>query len=187
MKETNDGEKDSSHGIVEGNTGLMTSFRSEAQGLVNLLWSGGITNMTDIFLDNLAVVYKVNEKHLLHPMQSEWELVEPARRKVQMEKLSVRHVKGHQDRTQGVLTREESLNVEADALTKEAHRDPLESGYLPPGYGILLYINGLRITTKIVEELQRAATTPELRLYYSKNMDGQTGKWIEWIGTFSIK
>lgn len=168
VKESREGDKEQGQGSVEGQPGLMTSCRSEAQGLVDLLWSGGVNAQTQIYLDNQAVVHKVNEAAPLHPLQSEWELVEPARKRVHEQHLKVQHVRGHQDKKQGQLTREEKLNVEADALTRKAHHDPQGTGYLPPGYGVLLYINGNRVTTKMVKELQRAATTPEIRLYYIK-------------------
>ena len=162
------------NGTVEGNPGNMTSFRTEAQGLVNLLWSGGITEKTRIYLDNKSVVKKVNEEYPLNPMQSEWELLEPARRKIKQNKLQVYHVKGHQENKKKNLTWAERLNTEADKLAREAYTKPQTCGYLPTGYEILLYINGNRITTKISKEILRAATTPDLRDYYTKKY-----KWTD--------
>lgn len=165
VKATTD-EQRVSNSTVEGNTGHITSFRTEAQGLVNLLWSGGIDSSTWIYTDNNAVVKKVNEPYPLHPMQKEWELIEPARRKVQEEQLRVDHVQGHQEKKKQKLTWVEQLNIEVDKQAGQAHQDPRQTGYIPPGYAVLLYIDGMRITTNITSEIHRAATTPELRQYY---------------------
>ena len=162
------------NGEVEGNPNTINSFRAEAQGLVNLLWSPGIRESTKIYLDNKSVVKKVNEDYPLHPMQSEWELLEPARRKIKNEHLQVQHVKGHQDTKKKTLTPQEKLNIQADKLAEEAHNMPQMSGYTPTGYTVLLYINGNRITTKITKEILQAATTPEIRQYYMNKY-----KWNE--------
>ena len=142
IKVNKQGQEIMMNGEVEGNLGTINSFQMEAQGLVNLLWSPGISKNTKIYLDNKSVVKKVNEEYPLHPMQSKWELLKPARKKIQKENLQVQHVKGHQDNTKKILAQEEKLNIKADKLVAEAYHNPQTSGYTPAGYAALLYING---------------------------------------------
>lgn len=67
-------------GWVEAPPGLITSYQAEAQGLVDLIQQRGIDKDTRIFLDNLAVIGKVNQTTALHPLHPEWDLLEPIRR-----------------------------------------------------------------------------------------------------------
>ena len=61
IKATDSKTKVEMNGTVEGNLGTMTLFQTKAQGLVNLIWSDGVTQDTKIYLDNKSVVKKVNE------------------------------------------------------------------------------------------------------------------------------
>ena len=155
-------------GQVDGTTGLITSYRAEAQGLADMIHSGGITKDTQIYLDNTAVVGKVNRKNQLHPLHPEWDILEPTRKKVQKDNLKVQHVKGHQSLTTPTLTRQARLNHTADKLAEEAHQKETRPGVQLPGYKIRLYILGDPVTTKLEPEILWAATTPEIAEYYQK-------------------
>ena len=154
------------YGHVEGTPGNMTSFRAEAQGLADLIYQNNITSKTKIFLDNQAVIKKVNQDTPLHPHQAEWELLEPVRHRVQTERLNVQYVKGHQNIKHPKTKWNAKLNHEADKLATHAHTQPTRPGYLPRGYRVMLYIQDLPVTTKYNAEIIRASHTPEIRDYY---------------------
>lgn len=75
-------------------------------------------------------------------------------------------MKGHQDLKHPHTTQEAHLNHKADRLANLAHTEGERHGYQPPGYKITLYIQGNPITANYTGEIQRAATTPEIRKYY---------------------
>lgn len=169
-------------GNVEGTPGLNTSYRAEAQGLADLITSGGIDSDTQIYLDNIAVIGKVNRTHQLHPLHPEWDILEPTRKRVQSNRLVIRHVKGHQDLTAPTLTRQGRLNHEADRLAEAAHTQDTRPGAQIPGYKIRLYILGNPVTTRLEQEILRAATTPEIAEYYRDkyNWTDDTMKKMDW-------
>ena len=149
-----------------------------------MIIEGQITRKTKIFLDNTSVIDKVNQKQPLHPFQEEWDILEPTRKIVQKQKLEVNHVRGHQNMEDISTTREARLNHHADKLANRAHQDHAKIGIQPTGYRILLYIQGEPVTTKMVQEIQRAGTTPALRNYY-RNKHGWTDSTmatIDWQG-----
>ena len=165
---------DSSFGHVEGPPGNITSFRAEAQGLADLIYHKTINENTQIYLDNEAVIKKVNATMPLHPMQSEWELLEPVRQQVQQRHLKIQYVRGHQNMNNPKTPWEARLNHKADHLAAQAHKKHTQPGYLPRGYKVLLYIQDAPITTKYTAEIIRAAHTPEIRQYYREKY-----KWTD--------
>lgn len=81
-------------GIVEGPPGLITSYRTEAQGLTDMIYTGGIDNNTKVYLDNISVIGKVTQEHRLHSLHPEWDLLEPIQKEVRKSNLKITHVKG---------------------------------------------------------------------------------------------
>lgn len=114
--------QDTNMGKVEGVTGNMTSFRAEAQGITDLIHTAAVDNKTQMFQDNLSVIEKTNQRYPLHPMQPEWELLEPTRKQVQNRQLQISHVRGHQDIDDPSTPWEAHLNHKADILAGEAHQ-----------------------------------------------------------------
>ena len=171
-------------GLVEGIPGNMTSFWAEAQGITDLVHTAAVDNKTKIFLDNVSVIDKVNQTYPLHPMQPEWELLEPTRRQVETRQLNISHVRGHQDVSDPRTPWEAHLNHAADRLAEQAHQHRDNLGYLPPGYTLRLHIDGTPVTTRIVGEIHRAATTPDLRDYYirRKGWTDEIIASIDWDG-----
>ena len=47
---------------VTGISGTLNSFRAEAQGLADIIYTGNVDQTTKIFLDNTSVIDKVNQK-----------------------------------------------------------------------------------------------------------------------------
>ena len=52
-------------------------------------------------------------------------------------------------------------------MATEAHNNSETIGSTPPGYGIILYINGEPITGKYGKAIHHAATTPDIQDYYA--------------------
>lgn len=92
--------------------------------------------------------------------------MEPTRLLIQNSNASVQHIKGHQDIRNPKTKWEAHLNHKADRHANKAHTQGSQIGYQPPGYRIILYINGNPITTNYTGEIQRAATIPAIRQYY---------------------
>lgn len=172
----------SDFGHVEGPPGNVTSFRAEAQGLADLVYNKTINPNTKIYLDNEAVIKKVNSTKPLNPLQSEWELLEPTRRQVQNRNLKIQFVKGHQNMQNPKTPWEARLNHHADRLAAQAHHQPTRPGYLPQGYKVMLYIQDEPITTKYTQEITRASHTPEIRDYYWKKYkwSDKTMETLDW-------
>ena len=80
---------------VEGSPGLITSYRREAQGLLNMIYTRRIDKQTMIYLDNLAAIGKVQKDWPLHSLRPEWDLFEPLCQEVKMCSLQIQHVKGN--------------------------------------------------------------------------------------------
>ena len=72
-------EKDK--GWVPGNNAT-TSYRAEAQGITDGLFSGPVPPNLQAYLDNESVVHQLNRDWPLNPLQPEWELLEPTRQLV---------------------------------------------------------------------------------------------------------
>ena len=83
VEETHNVIMQSGVGMVLGPPGTIMSFRLEAQGLTDLVFQQDITRETKVFLDNTAVIGKVTQHCPLKPLQAEWELLEPMRKKIQ--------------------------------------------------------------------------------------------------------
>ena len=100
-------------GWVPGNNAT-TSYRAEAQGITDGLFSGPVPPNLQAYLDNKSVVHQLNRNWPLNPLQPEWELLEPTRQLVKQHKLTIHHVKGHQDLKHPHTTQEAHLNHQAD-------------------------------------------------------------------------
>ena len=168
-------------GRVPGNNAT-TSYRVEAQGVIDGLFSGLIPMGLNVYLDNESVVNQLNNTWPLHPLNPEWELLEQTRKLVQEKKLLIQHVKGHQDLNHPKTSREAHYNHQADRLANTAHGEGDRIGIQPPGFHIVLYIQCQPITTNYTAEIQRAATTPDICNYYIRkhNWTDQTMSLIDW-------
>ena len=113
MKATKTEVLETGMGSVPGNDAT-TSYRAEAQGVTDGLFSGPIPAHLQVYLDNESVVNQLNQKWPLHPLKPEWELLEPTRQLVQQENLYIQHVKGHQDLKHPKTSREAHYNHQAD-------------------------------------------------------------------------
>ena len=154
-------------GKVEGNVTTMSSYRAEAQGMASCIQdldNAELSHMT-LWMDNAGVVQRVNRQYPVHPLQPEWDLIEPLRLKTKQMGMQVWHVKGHQDKTNKSPI-EIKLNHEADKLATEAQQKPTGVGTHLPGYRINLYIGDQKITTRYAKEIRHVETTLEIREYY---------------------
>ena len=184
VKATQNQEHSTGNGQVTGGPGTMTSYRSEAQGAAEVLHTSHpqeIQNST-LHIDNKGVVTRLNQLRPLHPLQAEWELLEPSRSRVKQCHIKVLHVKGHQDLGDPRTPRAAHLNHQADRLANAAHQEGETEGQVPPGFGVMLFIQGLPITSNYSVEIQRAATTPEIAEYYIRkhNWTDQIMDTIDW-------
>ena len=181
VKATNTTIISTAYGTVTGNH-QTSSYRAEAQGVADGLYSGPHPDNLQVYLDNEGVVKNLNKTWPLHPLQPEWEIMEPTRLQIQSTNITVRHIKGHQDLCNPKTKWEAHLNHKADRLANKAHTDGNRTGYQPPGYKVILYIEGNPITTNYTGEIQRAATTPAIRTYYIQkyNWSDEAMQAIDW-------
>ena len=165
VRATNRDVLETSSGKVPGNH-QTSSYRAEAQGVADGIFTSALPDKLRVYLDNEGVVKNLTKTWPIHPLKPEWELVEPTRQYVQQHSIQVHHVRGHQDLRLPQTKWEAHLNHRADRLANAAHAENDRVGHQPAGYRILLYIQGNPITTDYTREIQRAATTPAIRDYY---------------------
>ena len=172
---------ETSKGLVTGNH-QTSSYRAEAQGVADGIFTTSLPAKLHVYLDNEGVVKNLNKTWPIHPLKPEWELVEPTRQYVQKHAIVVQHVRGHQDLHDPNAQWEAHLNHRADRLAHEAHTEGEREGHQPSGYKIMLHIQGNPITTNYTREIQRAATTPAIRDYYvaKHRWSDSTMSTIDW-------
>ena len=159
------------NGHVLGTPSTMSSYQAEAQGaascLLNLMHHNVVK--AKFFSDNESLVKQVQKTRRLHPLQPDWELVEPVRKFANLHQMPTQHVKGHQNPQNPKTPYEAHLNIQADELANQAHSQHHETEPYRDGYGIILEIAGRPITAKYAQEIQHAATTPAVRDYYRRH------------------
>ena len=167
VKGTSKGIQSSGSGHVTGGRGTMNSYRAEAQGVATLMANTEDNEVQGayLYLDNQGVVRRLQQVRPIHPLRPEWELLEATRKRLQKCNIKTSHVKGHQAPTPSAA-REVHLNNYVDELATQAHTSTHQIGETPPGYGIILYIDGDPVTGKYGKAIHHAATTPEIGAYY---------------------
>ena len=162
----------------------MNSYRTEAQGAAEILsWTPpeSILNAT-LYIDNKRVVQRIIQERPIHPLQAKWELLEHTRQYVQNNKITVEHIQSHQDLQKPTTAGEAHLNHKADRLADKAHGEEVPQEKLPPGCGIILYINGQPVMAHYSKAITRLAMTPFITEYYKKSTTGQITLLIAWTG-----
>ena len=176
-------DKSSGLGYVTGGPGTMNSFRAEAQGVASILANSTNEEIqgAQLYLDNQGVVRRLQQIWPIHPLRPEWKLIEPSRQRLQTCHVNTYHVKGHQ-KTKPSAPREVHMNNTVDALATAAHTSSDTIGSTPPGYGVILYINGEPITGQYGKAIHHAATTPNIRDYYAAKHGWTNGtlQTVDW-------
>ena len=186
-------------GIAHGSRTLHSSFRAESYGMISgchtlysILQFHKITvpanKQLQIFSDNLGLITRIN-KHLYESMSLrdhgapdidiELQILSELRAlRLLGFRISVSHVKGHQDRTTLFqnLPREAQLNVEADTLATESFDSTDKSVYQPfPANNTALKIGDTFITSKQRETLHSSHLSQALRAHMVHQFDWSEG------------
>lgn len=135
--------------------------------------------------DKLGLVRQINQANPVYPLSPEWELVEPVRTLFCAEHVKIEHVKGHQDddKDEGQLTPLSRMNIEAHNQVAKGH-DNKPTHLIPPGFGVLFFINDIPITTKYARQIRHAFTTPDIARYLKSkhHCDNHTTTLVDWNG-----
>ena len=165
----------------------MSSFRAELAGLHDMLGyalkHGNKNTEYEIFCDNesvLKVLDPTKEPTVFELSKAEGKLVQQTRTTFQkFQKVSLRHVKGHQDDDVRYedLDLQSRLNVDCDADAKckmRAFHRPTGRPTPAAGHRATLYIDNLEITTKMDEQLHYAAHAPKMFEYLCERFE-----WVD--------
>ena len=159
----------------------MRLYRAEAQGVASIMEASSDAEITglQLYLDNQGVVKRLKQLCPIHPLQPEWDLLKATWQQLHQCKRTTHHVKGHQQPKPAAPCKV-YLNNMVDELATAAHTTSNTVENIPPGYGVLLYINDEPITGKYGKEIHHAATTPDISDYY-KTKHGWTDKILQTI------
>lgn len=165
----------------------MSSYWAEAQGAADAIHTSQAEAIQGAhrYLDNKGVVQRLQQTRPIHSLKSEWELLEPTRKRLRESQVTVNHVKGYQNLALPNISREAHLNHQADCLTNTAHTEAQNYGNQPPGYGVILYIHSKPVTEEDESAIHHAATTPgnmpvlKEKKWMDRGSDGYY--WVEGI------
>ena len=178
-------------GETEGPPELMQSFQAEGYGMLAALrslyrtlrwkdtWPGTRKGIT-MHCDNIALVQRINwhfKRIVVTPKNvtaADYDVEKGITTTINILQkhniiITVKHVKGHQDRKRAVhtLSKESKMNVEADkdaTLAMQTHSYSTEYSPLPTTT-TMLYKQGQPVTSKEAQTLRRAYLSQDLRKY----------------------
>ena len=163
---------------VRSNPKYMTSYRAEMAGLHNVIQYISTNALSDIdielWCDSESAVKVLNstDEYMLTSLDAaESDLVKAARALLtQLPKVTIRHVKGHQDDQYAYadLPFEVQLNIDCDEAAKTCVRNMIAPTTRPDpinGAGAMLYLGNNMVTTEMEEQIQYHAHEEALRTY----------------------